>query len=98
MLLGMKKGFFDDVRIKFLRRFSNGDKYVMIYIILVGMTEKFGTSDLNVSDVRKELPYDEILTAQAILLLDAVDLAVRCKDKLCINLAGLFVPVKDPEI
>lgn len=98
MVLQMSKGFYNDARIRTIR--SYGDKYVMIFMMLVGLSENDivcgGLYFCNGSPIKKQdLPTLLNKSAheleEAFALFDSLDMVTNGGDGIIyINYSGLF--------
>lgn len=98
-MLKMKTDFFDDRRIKDIRKYPHGDRYIMIYTILVGVAERNSRNLALVNEQGKPLSYNEMAQIchvnrdffdKAVVLLDANGLIERFCGISYVNTNGLF--------
>lgn len=98
----MRRDFFDDQRIKDVRKYPQGDRYIMIYTMLVGISERNAPHFSLVSEQGSALSDSEIasichvsddLLGRAMLLLDANDLIERVDGTVFVNTNQLFESV-----
>ena len=97
MSLTMVRGFFDDERIRILRRY--GDRYVMIFMMLVGISERdLPDSGLYLQNGKSILKDDlpailgvDIDTAKkAFMLLESLGMLEIDDGVIYVNYSGLF--------
>ncbi len=98
MSLVMKRGFFDDARIRIIRKY--GDRYVLIFMMLVGISENdLPNSGLylpnGLSILEEDLPallgVDEKTVSGALMLFESLDMFERGEDGIMyVNYNGLF--------
>ena len=97
MSLTMVRGFFDDERIRILRRY--GDRYVMIFMMLVGISERdLPDSGLYLQNGKSILTDDlpailgvDIDTAnKAFMLLESLGMLEIDNGVIYVNYSGLF--------
>lgn len=98
-MLKMTKGFFNDTRIKAIKKYLQGDRYVMIFTMLVGISEPNAPYYSLVSEQGGALTDNELaklcgvkreLFDKAMLLLDANGLIERDNGVTYVNTNGLF--------
>ena len=98
-MLKMKSGFFGDDRIKSIRRYPKGDRYVMIFTMLVGLAEKDYPRCALVSNSSVPMTKGEILGIcnvkesvfdEAMLLFEANGMTETIDGVIYINISGLF--------
>ena len=98
-MLKMKSDFFDDLRIREVRKYPQGDRYIMIYTILVGVAERCSRNFALVNEQGNSLSYKEMadichvsrdLFDKAVVLLDANGLIERFCGISYVNTNGLF--------
>ena len=97
MSLTMVRGFFDDERIRILRRY--GDRYVMIFMMLVGISERalpdsglylqYGKSSLT-DDLPAILGVDIDTANKAFMLLESLGMLEIDDGVIYVNYSGLF--------
>lgn len=101
-MLKMKRNFFDDQRIRAVRKYPQGDRYIMIYTMLVGISERNAPHFSLVSEQGRALSDAEIagichvnddLFGKAMLLLDANGLVDRVNGTVFVNTNQLFESV-----
>ncbi len=98
MSLVMQRGFFDDPRIRIIRKY--GDRYVLIFMMLVGFSENdLPNSGLylpnGLSIFEEDLPallgVDEKTVSEALMLFESLDMFERDeKGVMYVNYSGLF--------
>ncbi len=98
MSLAMVRGFFDDARIRILRKY--GDRYVLIFMMLVGISEQdlpnsglFLPNGLSIceDDLPAILGIHEIFVKKAVQLFESLDMLERDDDGVIyLNYNGLF--------
>lgn len=98
-MLRMRKDFFDDTRIKSVRKYPKGNRYVMIFTILVGISERNAPYYSLVSENGDALTDCELakicgvkrdLFDNALILLDANNLIERIDGIIFVNINRLF--------
>ncbi len=98
-MLKMKRDFFDDERIRSVRQYPHGDRYIMIYTMLVGIAERNSRNFALVNEQGKPLTYNEMadicrvnrdMFDKAVILLDANGLIERFYGISYVNTNGLF--------
>ena len=98
-MLKMRKDFFDDNRIKSIRKYKKGDRYVMLFQMLVRIAEndcpRFALIDnhskpFTVSDIVYFCGMKQKLIEDGLMLLDAYDLIEVIDGTIYVNISGLF--------
>ena len=98
-MLKMRKDFFDDNRIKSIRKYKKGDRYVMLFQMLVRISENDcpryalvgrDSKPFTVSDIVYFCGMKKELVEEALVLLDAYDLIENTDGVIYVNISGLF--------
>jgi len=98
-MLKMRRDFFEDNRITALKRYPRGDKYVMIFLMLAGLSEldyprcALVTEDsvpLTKRDLLDIFKVREPIFDEALLLLEAEGMIENINGMIYVNIAGLF--------
>ena len=98
-MLKMKRDFFNDKRINAIRKYPKGDRYVMLFQMLVRISEndcpRFALLDnysnpLKISDIVYFCGMKQKLVEDGLILLDAYDLIEVIDGTIYVNISGLF--------
>lgn len=98
-MLKMRRDFFQDNRIKAIKRYPRGDKYVMIFLMLAGLSEldfprcALVTEDsvpMTKRDLLNIFKVKEPIFDEALLLFEANGLTETIENTIYVNIAGLF--------
>ena len=98
-MLKMRKDFFNDSRIKTIRKYPKGDRYIMLFQMLVRIAENDypryalvgrDSKPFTVPDIVYFCGMKQKLIEDALILLDAYDLIEVIAGTIFVNISGLF--------
>ena len=98
-MLRMRKDFFDDSRIKAIRKYPKGDRYIMLFQMLVRIAENDypryalvgrDSKPFTVSDIVYFCGMKKEFVEKALVLLEAFYLIESIENMLHVNISGLF--------